>query len=134
LPTRTGFSIERSAWREGRFSSYSGRESCGAPVPPPCAIGLAKQPEYEERTVDLDPSDRLYLYTDGLLEATDESGREFGAERLGEQIRHSREHLRHGWEAGILNPSTLTLGRRSLGCAVGTNYSLRRSMTVVSTQ
>ena len=53
-------------------------------------IGLAKQPEYEERTVDLSPGDRLYLYTDGLLEATDESGREFGAEQLAEAILGGR--------------------------------------------
>ena len=50
-------------------------------------IGMATQPEYEERTVDLQPGDRLYIYTDGLLEAADWDGREFGAQRLGDEIR-----------------------------------------------
>jgi PAS domain S-box-containing protein len=54
-------------------------------------IGLVEQPEYEERTIDLNPGDRLYLYTDGLLEATNEEGCEFGAERLGEEIQRSGE-------------------------------------------
>jgi sigma-B regulation protein RsbU (phosphoserine phosphatase) len=53
-------------------------------------IGLARQPDYEERIADLRPGDRLYLYTDGLLEAADENGREFGAEQLGEEIRRGR--------------------------------------------
>ena len=54
-------------------------------------IGMARQPEYEERTVDLNPGDRLYLYTDGLLEATDWDDREFGAERLAEEVSLGRD-------------------------------------------
>lgn len=53
-------------------------------------IGLARQPKYRERTAELSPGDRLYLYTDGLIEATDRSGFEFGAERLGEEVRDAR--------------------------------------------
>ena len=55
------------------------------------AFGLAKQPEYQERAVDLRPGDRLYIYTDGLLEAADENGDEFGAERLSEEILRGRD-------------------------------------------
>jgi serine phosphatase RsbU (regulator of sigma subunit) len=54
-------------------------------------VGLVQQPEYEERTIDLSPGDRLYVYTDGLIEATREDGREFGVEQLGEQIERGRE-------------------------------------------
>ncbi len=54
-------------------------------------IGLARQPQYEERTVDLGPGDRLYLYTDGLIEAADEHGDEFGAKQLGEEIQRNRD-------------------------------------------
>ena len=32
-------------------------------------IGMVMQPEYKERTIDLNPGDRLFVYTDGLLEA-----------------------------------------------------------------
>jgi PAS domain S-box-containing protein len=77
-------------------------------------IGLARQPEYKERTADLRPGDRLYFYTDGLLEATDESGREFGAKRLGEAILRGRglslkasvealEASAKGWAGGRLH-------------------------------
>jgi PAS domain S-box-containing protein len=54
-------------------------------------VGLVQRPEYEERTIDLSPGDRLYVYTDGLIEATRDDGCEFGAERLGEQIERGRE-------------------------------------------
>jgi PAS domain S-box-containing protein len=54
-------------------------------------VGLVQQPEYEERTIDLSPGDRLYVYTDGLIEATNADGCEFGAEQLGEQIERGRE-------------------------------------------
>ena len=77
-------------------------------------IGLARQPEYEERTVDLRPGDRLFLYTDGLLEAADENGCEFGAERLSEEIRRggglslqasveALEASAKGWAGGRLH-------------------------------
>ncbi len=54
-------------------------------------VGLARRPEYQEREVELEPGDRLYVYTDGLLEAADGEGNEFGAERLAEAIRGGRE-------------------------------------------
>ena len=54
-------------------------------------VGLALRPEYEEREVGLSAGDRLFVYTDGLLEAEDGDGREFGAERLEEEIRRGRE-------------------------------------------
>ena len=54
-------------------------------------VGLAKQPDYKERTADLAPGDRLFVYTDGLLEAADEEDREFGAARLGEEVQRGRD-------------------------------------------
>ena len=54
-------------------------------------VGLAKDPDYQERTVDLQVGDRLYVYTDGLLEAAGEDGPEFGAERLAEAVLRSRD-------------------------------------------
>ena len=77
-------------------------------------IGMAKQPEYEERTVDLEPGDRLYVYTDGLIEATNEDGCEFGARQLGEEVERGRdlsleasvetlEATAKGWAGGQLH-------------------------------
>jgi sigma-B regulation protein RsbU (phosphoserine phosphatase) len=95
-------------------------------------IGLAKQPKYEERTADLNPGDRLYLYTDGLLEAADQDGREFGATRLGEEIERHRslpleasvqalEATAKGWASGQLHDdlSILALEIASVGESPG---------------
>ena len=49
------------------------------------ASPMAKDPEYCEREVVLELGDRLYVYTDGLIEAEDADEREFGAERLERQ-------------------------------------------------
>lgn len=54
---------------DGRITMH---ESTGPPV------GLIDDPTYEERRIRLEPGDRLWLYTDGLVEARDPSGREFG--------------------------------------------------------
>ena len=54
--------------------------ACGFP------IGVAKEPRYEDRSVELEVGDRLFLYTDGLLEARNEDGETFGTERLAQAI------------------------------------------------
>ena len=59
-------------------------------------IGLAQKP-YQERVVRLAAGDRLYLYSDGLSEAMDPSGQQFGESRLLEAIGRVRsEPLREG--------------------------------------
>lgn len=54
-------------------------------------VGLTRRPEYEEREVLLEPGDRLYVYTDGLLEAENGDGDEFGANRLAGAVRNGRD-------------------------------------------
>jgi len=54
-----------------------------------CPIGLAEGP-YEERSVRLVAGDRLYLYSDGLPEAMDSSGEQFGDDRLLQAIGRAR--------------------------------------------
>lgn len=49
-------------------------------------LGAFPETHYEETTIRLSPGDILVLYTDGLTESQDESGREFGVERLQELI------------------------------------------------
>jgi serine phosphatase RsbU (regulator of sigma subunit)/pSer/pThr/pTyr-binding forkhead associated (FHA) protein len=46
------------------------------------AIGIFDEAVYEQTTVQLEPGDTLVLCTDGILEATDELGEQFGFERL----------------------------------------------------
>jgi sigma-B regulation protein RsbU (phosphoserine phosphatase) len=54
-----------------------------------CPIGLAEGP-YHERSVRLAAGDRLYLYSDGLTEALDGAGTQFGEDRLLEAIGRGR--------------------------------------------
>jgi sigma-B regulation protein RsbU (phosphoserine phosphatase) len=45
-------------------------------------VGVLEQAEYEDAEVRLRPGDRFWLYSDGLLEAMDPAGEQFGKGRL----------------------------------------------------
>ena len=45
-------------------------------------LGVFADGSYEQASIDLLPGDRLLLFTDGISEAADSNGREFGEERL----------------------------------------------------
>jgi PAS domain S-box-containing protein len=66
----------------------------GTPTPLPGAglpIGMIEHATYVDETVNLLPGDRLYLYTDGVIEALDASEQEFGYERLMAEIDRQRD-------------------------------------------
>jgi serine phosphatase RsbU (regulator of sigma subunit) len=46
------------------------------------AIGILEDVEFEAKQAEVGPGDRLLLYTDGVPEALDDSGDQFGEERL----------------------------------------------------
>ena len=46
------------------------------------ALGVAPEFQYEENSVLLDPGDTIILYTDGVTEAMNAEGEEFGLDRL----------------------------------------------------
>jgi sigma-B regulation protein RsbU (phosphoserine phosphatase) len=55
-------------------------------------LGVMPDAEYGTRAIVLAPGDRLFLYTDGVTEASTENGAEFGEERLEaaiDELRHS---------------------------------------------
>ena len=54
------------------------------------ALGLFETAEFEQRTVRLNASDFVALYTDGVTEAMDAQSREFGEERLRRVILDNR--------------------------------------------
>lgn len=54
-------------------------------------VGLFTEAEYEEYVVHLSPGDRFYLYSDGVTDATDAGGRDFGVERLFQILSRWRE-------------------------------------------
>jgi serine phosphatase RsbU (regulator of sigma subunit) len=45
-------------------------------------LGIMPDEQYREKTVQLEPGDRLCFYTDGLIEARNEVGEGYGTERL----------------------------------------------------
>jgi sigma-B regulation protein RsbU (phosphoserine phosphatase) len=60
--------------RKGR-----GAESHDVPAVP---IGLLEDSEYQDTIIELEAGDRLYLYSDGLVEERNGFGEEYGRERL----------------------------------------------------
>jgi len=53
-------------------------------------IGWVKEPHYEEHVVVINPGDRLYLYSDGVIEAMNADEEEFGGERLVSALEQGR--------------------------------------------
>lgn len=45
-------------------------------------IGGMEGMHYQDTTIQLEPGDGIYLYTDGVPEATDSENRQFGMERM----------------------------------------------------
>jgi PAS domain S-box-containing protein len=54
-------------------------------------IGVYPNFEYEQNTIDLAPGDRLYLFSDGLIDVFDENEEPFGLDRLKETLEDLRE-------------------------------------------
>ena len=61
------------------FSPAAAVAVCSAGGPP---LGLFEQAAFEEETLFLNPGDRLVLFSDGVTEARNTAGEEFGDERL----------------------------------------------------
>jgi sigma-B regulation protein RsbU (phosphoserine phosphatase) len=62
-------------------------------------IGMIEQATFDDRTVILQPGDRLYFYSDGVIEALDASEQEFGYTRLMAEVERQRDRpLRIGLE------------------------------------
>ena len=49
---------------------------------PAIPIGMLEGTEYTDTVLDLEPGDRLYLYSDGLTDETNAAGQEFSRDRL----------------------------------------------------
>ena len=49
-------------------------------------IGVNKKAKYENRTYELHPGDSIFVYTDGVTEATNTAGEMFGEDRLAETL------------------------------------------------
>jgi sigma-B regulation protein RsbU (phosphoserine phosphatase) len=60
----------------------AGAEECAALDADGLVLGVKRGVNYEERSVTLDPGDKLLFYTDGVVEAESPSGEFFGLQRL----------------------------------------------------
>lgn len=58
-------------------------------------MGVLRDAKYEERPLWLHAGDTLVLFTDGVTEATDRGGDEFGEARLIELVRHNGHESAH---------------------------------------
>ena len=56
-------------------------------MPTGAAVGITEGTNFQESKVQLQPGDILVLYTDGVTEAMDDKGEEFGRDRLTDVIR-----------------------------------------------
>lgn len=106
----------------------------GPPAPVPgrgLPIGMIEHATYQDETVVLRPGDRLYLCTDGVLEATDEADEEFGSARLIAAIESVRDRpLGEGldlvadavrdWSAGGLRDDVSLLAIEGVAAGPGT--------------
>ncbi len=66
------------------------------------AIGLMHDPEFKSETLQLSPGDLLLLYTDGLEEARNPAGVEFGEERLTAYVKDHLNESANNFLTGLL--------------------------------
>jgi len=71
-----------SAGHPGPIIARAGETDIRKATPP--AIGFLPTAKFREHTVELQPRDRLFLYTDGVFEIENHEGEEWGESRLAE--------------------------------------------------
>ncbi|MCA1597277.1 MAG: serine/threonine-protein phosphatase, partial [Chloroflexi bacterium] len=62
---------------------------CESLPSPGLFVGLFTEGHFEDRVIQLEPSDRLVLFTDGIVEARSETGEQFGHRRLIDVVERS---------------------------------------------
>ena len=101
LATETGELRYVNAGHNPPFLLAPGREPvrlCATAM----ALGVTAEAVFQAMTLELEPGDRLVLYTDGVTEAEDASDREFGDARLGAWLQASRERPARALIDGVI--------------------------------
>jgi len=90
LDTATGRLVYVNAGHNPPFLVPAGQRTArlGATA---MALAITTETDFPSMTVDLDPGDRLVLYTDGVTEAEDMKDREYGEARLEAWLQANRE-------------------------------------------
>ncbi len=77
-------------------------------------VGMIEQPRYEEQVLRLAPGDRVFLYTDGVVEAEDAEEKHFGTEGLATEALNGGEKNLDDCVASIMENVRTWVGSRGL--------------------
>ena len=77
-------------------------------------VGIVEQPGYEEKVIKLTPGNRVFLYTDGVVEAEDENENTYGTDRLATEVLNGREQALDGCVESIMKSVRSWVGSRGL--------------------
>ena len=86
LNTETGELIYTNAGHPAPVLVHSDGSHELLPLTGGLPLGISEEEEFTEKTVTLRPDDTLFVYTDGITEAIDAKGEEFGTPRLIEEL------------------------------------------------
>ena len=75
------------------------------------ALGTFKRAKFEEIELNFEPGDAIVFYTDGIVEARDESGKEFTYERMLETVKNNYNTDAQKFYNGIKEEYLLHLGK-----------------------
>jgi serine phosphatase RsbU (regulator of sigma subunit) len=64
-------------------------------------LGIMEEADYEEKSVQLEPGDRLLMYTDGVVDCVNEQGEHFGVQRLEQCLIESATESARSLAQGI---------------------------------
>ena len=87
----TGKGLACNAGHEDPCLCRAGGEFELLEYPHGVAVGALKRARYQNRAFELHPGDRVFVYTDGVPEATDANDAMFGEERLLEALNERRD-------------------------------------------
>ena len=76
------------AWSYARPPSRNGRND-GSPQNLPLAVDM--DTHYDQFTISMAPQDRLFVYTDGIIDAPNPAGKNFGLARLKDALDANAE-------------------------------------------
>ena len=77
-------------------------------------VGIVERPGYGEQVIKLGPGDRVYLYTDGVVEAADENENMYGTDGLETAVRKGSAQSLDGCVESIMKSVRSWVGSRGL--------------------
>jgi sigma-B regulation protein RsbU (phosphoserine phosphatase) len=78
-------------------------------------MGHVPDAKYEDKKIDIEPGDRIFLYTDGIVEATNPDGAFFGKERLIELMETRSDLGAEAFASHLLSCLSSWTGRKLEG-------------------